>query len=503
MSATRDQVQRIHPELLVAAGGLLWRRTLRGRRLAVIHRSRYGDWTLPKGKLQPGESTRDAAVREVREETGCEARISSFAGTVCYEVSGRPKLVLFWQMEAGSCGDFSPDEEVARVVWLAPARALRRLDHEGERDLVTRAIGRRKPDQTAKRRTLIPNPFRRRKKRFRSRSYRRLDGTLRAYAQELEWRLNRNAGAPPAWSPVAFSLLRESRRCLRRGLIDEGWQTLMAAQRLELLALDEDERATRAAALREEAKRKLTAWRRAAVLDAVPVGSAPTPTALWFATLIRDENAQNEYRKLAVFRDQLTTMGVLVGLILFAIAVLARWHPIPFAEYEAYAGSFALLVYVLLFGMLGGAISTMIPRGPKRPSGRIPEHLTDAAFGRLRPLIGAASALVIYIAFVADILPFALTADVGAAVLLLAFAAGFSERLVVRAIEAMVGRYEESPDAFARDRTLAPEPVADTPAPGPVTTPVSDPSNPSMTTTPGTDDVAHGDDHTSTRKEKP
>ncbi len=90
--------QEDEPLLLTAAGGLLWRTTPKGRELAVIHRARYGDWTLPKGKLQPGEDWQKAALREVKEETGCEAKLVSFAGTVRYPVKGTPKLVLFFNM---------------------------------------------------------------------------------------------------------------------------------------------------------------------------------------------------------------------------------------------------------------------------------------------------------------------------------------------------------------------------------------------------------------------
>ena len=66
--------------------------------LAVIHRPKYDDWSLPKGKLKPGEGFREAALREVEEETGCRARLLLFAGITFYFVSRRPKVVLFWHM---------------------------------------------------------------------------------------------------------------------------------------------------------------------------------------------------------------------------------------------------------------------------------------------------------------------------------------------------------------------------------------------------------------------
>ena len=83
--------------VIQAAGGLLWRDSQAGKEIALIRRPRYGDWTLPKGKLKQGESWQQAALREVREETECDARLCAFLGCTCYSVRRVPKVVLFWQ----------------------------------------------------------------------------------------------------------------------------------------------------------------------------------------------------------------------------------------------------------------------------------------------------------------------------------------------------------------------------------------------------------------------
>ncbi len=131
--ATRDRVIR-------AAGGLVWRQTDSGPKIALIHRHRYGgDWSLPKGKLKEGESWEEAALREVREETGCQVKITSFAGSTTYTVDGVPKEVRFWNMiPMGECNPGSSDE-VSEVVWLGPEEAVDKIDYPDQRKIVSTA----------------------------------------------------------------------------------------------------------------------------------------------------------------------------------------------------------------------------------------------------------------------------------------------------------------------------------------------------------------------------
>jgi 8-oxo-dGTP diphosphatase len=119
-----------------AAGGLVWRDSVHGREIAVIHRARHGDWTLPKGKLEPGEDWKDAAVREVKEETGYSVQLKSFAGMVSYIVNGTPKVVQFWNMEPMGESKFEPSAEVEKVMWLSVQKALEVLDYDAERELL-------------------------------------------------------------------------------------------------------------------------------------------------------------------------------------------------------------------------------------------------------------------------------------------------------------------------------------------------------------------------------
>lgn len=127
-------------EPILAAGGLLIRDAETGKELAVIHRSRYGEWGLPKGKPKASESLTQTALREVREETGFDARITDFAGAIHYLVGETPKVVVFWTMEPVGDSSFAVSEEVDSVDWLTPAAAIERVEHKEEKDFIERAL---------------------------------------------------------------------------------------------------------------------------------------------------------------------------------------------------------------------------------------------------------------------------------------------------------------------------------------------------------------------------
>jgi 8-oxo-dGTP diphosphatase len=122
-----------------AAGGVLWRRRPDGgREWAVIHRPKYDDWSLPKGKLEQGESLEDAALREVLEETGMRGRLGPHVGTNRYvDNRGRSKTADYFLVEALG-GGFAGNSEVDELRWLDPDAAVALLSHEHDRRLLAR-----------------------------------------------------------------------------------------------------------------------------------------------------------------------------------------------------------------------------------------------------------------------------------------------------------------------------------------------------------------------------
>jgi 8-oxo-dGTP diphosphatase len=119
------------PDEIRAAGGVV----VRNGRIAVVHRPRYDDWSLPKGKLDPGESWEQAALREIEEETGLRCELGEELEPARYLSKGRPKTVRWWRMSVVEELGHDPDEEVDELRWLTPGEAVALLTYEHDREL--------------------------------------------------------------------------------------------------------------------------------------------------------------------------------------------------------------------------------------------------------------------------------------------------------------------------------------------------------------------------------
>jgi 8-oxo-dGTP diphosphatase len=124
-----------------AAGGVVWRYRADGRpEFLVVHRPRYADWTLPKGKLDGGESLLACAEREVVEETGSRVKVGDEIGSIAYLTpQGNTKSVRYWLMEHID-GSFRPNAEVDKVRWLRARKARAALTYSRDHNVLDRGI---------------------------------------------------------------------------------------------------------------------------------------------------------------------------------------------------------------------------------------------------------------------------------------------------------------------------------------------------------------------------
>lgn len=131
-----------HSPATLAAGAVVWW----GKKIALIHRPHYDDWSLPKGKVDPGESLAVTAHREILEETGLGVRLGSLLGKVTYPVRSRTKVVYYWNAEVLG-GEFKKNSEVDELRWVTLDEARELLSYKLDRKVLDKAA-KRQPSTT-------------------------------------------------------------------------------------------------------------------------------------------------------------------------------------------------------------------------------------------------------------------------------------------------------------------------------------------------------------------
>jgi len=125
---------------VIAAGGVVWRKNSEDQtEVLLVHRPRYDDWSLPKGKVEDGEALIACAYRELMEETGLNIKLGPFIGSVEYFVADGLKHVAYWSASIlGENEPFHPNEEVDDVLWLTLDAALIKATRESDKDILKR-----------------------------------------------------------------------------------------------------------------------------------------------------------------------------------------------------------------------------------------------------------------------------------------------------------------------------------------------------------------------------
>jgi hypothetical protein len=281
-------------------------------------------------------------------------------------------------------------------------------------------------------------------------SRQRLEDLLPTYQRDLAFmvQIEGKSGPPPAWAAEADALLEGAKRAAREYDTEKGWRHFFAAQRLELYGLREagpEAFRTRADSLRAEGLQKLRSWRRKRVEDlfgALPAPEKPdTPVSdAEFAVaretaLLLHEHFSNEALKQRATKSQ-TWM-----LVAIAVSALVIWLRVAgpgvlvTGTAVTHWGDPRLLASVLLFGLMGAAFSALISLASQSAAQTIPEQVFTYRITLARQAVGLLSALAVYVLVASEFLQIGKLPVTPALVLLAAFGAGFSERLVVRALE--------------------------------------------------------------------
>jgi 8-oxo-dGTP diphosphatase len=123
--------------LVRAAGGVVIRGGEQEPEVVLVHRPRYDDWSLPKGKRDPGETDEQCAVREVEEETGLRCALGrELLPTRYVDRKGRPKVVRYWEMRVLGSRRFVANDEIDELAWVSLAIAADRLSYPHDAEVL-------------------------------------------------------------------------------------------------------------------------------------------------------------------------------------------------------------------------------------------------------------------------------------------------------------------------------------------------------------------------------
>ncbi len=306
-----------------AAGGVVQKSTPQGEEIMVVYRKRHQDWTLPKGKLKDGESFQDAALREVHEETGCFCHLGSYLGTISYAYKGVPKVVMFWRMSVVEERLPVDSEEIAEAVWMPISAAMQRLTHAQEKSLLARLAGSAKltplhqpkaEDQSQSQSQVEdapalappvsttppapasgePAPPQLPVSQAGTADDAELRRDVEAFKIELAYLERRRTQQEEPWAIAA----REHLGLVDCALAGKDWESvrsgLLRARRYTVLGLNQEELATRAQVLRDEAATN-SSWRAAAIRRLLALSDDKlSAVRVAEAMGLRDEDAPDE-----------------------------------------------------------------------------------------------------------------------------------------------------------------------------------------------------------------
>jgi len=455
MSITEER-QTQTDKIEFAAGGLVWTSDASKPRFAVIHWTRYRDWTLPKGRPEAAESLDAAALRKAMEETGYKAFLTGMAGTYSYLKEGRLKIVLVWHMTRQAERYSRPvsGAEVNRLVWLLPDEALRRLTHDAEREFVKVHCGTTPRGSLWTR--IFPDPRKG-----------RLEAALQGARERFAGCTDRpGADADAWWVDSVRRALDLAEAALNRGDIDGGWRAVHDAERSLIFGLTGPELVARAATLRTESHAKLRGWRYRAT-ESLWSSLKLTDWQKTRASLkdeertqleqvvveslkVLNEHSDNLYHRMLLVGKQLNYLVLACIVLLISAGIGSRLLAPSGSQY-----TWVHLGAIAIAGALGGVASAMYQLS-RVGEAKVPEALLYGLVTLGRPLVGAVSALFVYAVIQSGIISLVKPSDaLFGAGLVLGFVAGFSEQFVLSTVAKVSGRDQENTSAGSKGTQTA------------------------------------------------
>ena len=277
-----------------------------------------------------------------------------------------------------------------------------------------------------------------------SQSLKRLSDALPTVEARLKILTDRGRETAP-WIVISKECLDNAKKAFDRYASDEGWSSLLEAERMQVEGLSRCELDALVISLRKETQEKLKDWRQLAskellateVVNACAEKKSPQGGAedtakklcvrVQEALRLRNEHFHNQYTRIRIQRSQLSVAGFAVAVALLVMLMTTGWS-------APNLGNTApdMICLAALFGLLGGALSTALSLA-RSAYHRIPEHLNSWGTTLMRPVLGSAAAVVAFVFLKAGQVKFGDRTDEWT-VLAVAFLAGFSEQWFLRAV---------------------------------------------------------------------
>jgi 8-oxo-dGTP pyrophosphatase MutT (NUDIX family) len=432
--------QNVAESVELAAGGLVWSGNGKAATICLVRRAHHGDWVLPKGRLKPGESPPQAAMREAMEESGRQVVMDRFAGSYHYQKGGMSKVVLMWRMRVASEeSELKSDAgEILQREWLTPLEARKRLTHLPEREFLVSQCN-IPADDEADSKHMNTNP-----------KFIRLAAAMSTVRTTLESLTQLNQVEEQLWwATSASQSLKKAEDALSRHDLDGGWSAVHDAERTLTHGLPCENLLTKAIHLRADAGGKVKGWRLNAVNRLFEVSKFddwlknPGTIGEDDLNLLRQVvietmeifhgHSDNVYHRMHLVSAQLKRMVWLTVVLLVAV-FMASYFYAPGTDL-----SVENLIPVALAGAFGGVVSTMFQL-IRVGRAKIPEALLQGIITSGRPLVGAAASLFIYFAMKSEIVSVVAIENISLNTgIVVGFVAGFSERLVLSTVEKIAG----------------------------------------------------------------